>query len=79
MRLFHRFRHPNIIILSGYSVKGPQLCLVYEYMKNGSLEDHLVCKVRLKVMNCVAGVCVRVVECVCVCVLVFGCPSRITG
>ena len=26
-------------------MEGPQLCLIYEFMKHGSLEDKLVCKV----------------------------------
>lgn len=38
-----KFRHKNIVLLLGYSVDGPNKCLVYEYMINGSLEDRLCC------------------------------------
>lgn len=38
-----QFRHKNIVLLLGYSVDGPNKCLVYEYMTNGSLEDRLCC------------------------------------
>jgi len=37
------YRHENIVLLLGYSVDGPQKCLIYEYMPNGSLEDRLCC------------------------------------
>ncbi|XP_076881552.1 putative serine/threonine-protein kinase PBL23 [Bidens hawaiensis] len=33
--------HPNLVNLVGYCVNGHQRLLVYEYMKNGSLEEHL--------------------------------------
>ncbi|KAI2493975.1 serine/threonine kinase [Fragilaria crotonensis] len=38
-----RFRHPNIIVLYGYSLNpsSTQQCLVYEYVANGSLADFL--------------------------------------
>ncbi|KAI2494853.1 serine/threonine kinase [Fragilaria crotonensis] len=38
-----RFRHPNIIVLYGYSLNpsSTQQCLVYEYAANGSLADFL--------------------------------------
>ncbi|KAD7117950.1 hypothetical protein E3N88_05218 [Mikania micrantha] len=36
-----RVHHPNLINLIGYCVNGHQRLLVYEYMKNGSLEEHL--------------------------------------
>ncbi|KAI7755797.1 hypothetical protein M8C21_014921 [Ambrosia artemisiifolia] len=36
-----RVHHPNLVNLIGYCVNGHQRLLVYEYMANGSLEDHL--------------------------------------
>uniref|UniRef100_H2Y7W7 Protein kinase domain-containing protein n=1 Tax=Ciona savignyi TaxID=51511 RepID=H2Y7W7_CIOSA len=37
------YRHPNIITLYGWSLNGPDPCLVYEFMSNGSLQDRLQC------------------------------------
>ncbi|XP_061422890.1 interleukin-1 receptor-associated kinase 4 [Lethenteron reissneri] len=37
-------RHENLVELLGYSCDGPQLCLVYPYMSNGSLSERLACK-----------------------------------
>lgn len=34
--------HPNLVNLLGYCADGRQRILVYEYMPNGSLEDHLL-------------------------------------
>ncbi|RRT44511.1 hypothetical protein GW17_00015716 [Ensete ventricosum] len=36
-----RFRHPNIVTLSGYCVEHGQRLLVYEYIGNGTLHDML--------------------------------------
>lgn len=33
--------HPNLVTLTGYCSSGDQRLLVYEYMPNGCLEDHL--------------------------------------
>lgn len=38
LRLFH---HPNLVNLLGYCAEGDQRLLVYEYMRKGSLENHL--------------------------------------
>uniref|UniRef100_A0ACD5WHR2 Uncharacterized protein n=1 Tax=Avena sativa TaxID=4498 RepID=A0ACD5WHR2_AVESA len=35
-------RHPNLVKLTGYSTDLDQRILVYEYMPNGALEDHLL-------------------------------------
>ncbi|XP_061183840.1 interleukin-1 receptor-associated kinase 4-like [Saccostrea echinata] len=37
------YHHENIVELVGYSIDGPEKCLVYEFMPNGSLEDRLHC------------------------------------
>lgn len=39
-----KYRQKNIIMLSGCSIDGPAVCLVYEFMVNGSLQDRLDCK-----------------------------------
>ncbi|KAL3846812.1 hypothetical protein ACJMK2_017766 [Sinanodonta woodiana] len=44
LKALSRYRHDNIVFLLGYSVNGPNKCLVYEYMCNGSLEDRLLRK-----------------------------------
>ncbi|XP_064604375.1 uncharacterized protein LOC135469734 [Liolophura sinensis] len=38
------YRHENIVQLYGFAVDGDEICLVYQYMDNGSLEDRLQCK-----------------------------------
>jgi len=40
------FRHKNIITLYGCSTDGPSVCLIYEFMVNGSLLDRLTRRVR---------------------------------
>lgn len=34
-------QHPNLVNLIGYCADGRQKILVYDYLSNGSLEDHL--------------------------------------
>lgn len=42
VEVLSQLRHPHIVLLLGAC---PEIgCLVYEYMENGSLDDHLVCK-----------------------------------
>jgi interleukin-1 receptor-associated kinase 4 len=36
-----RCKHSNLVSMIGYSNDGSQFCLVYEFMSNGSLQDHL--------------------------------------
>nr|XP_044996765.1 interleukin-1 receptor-associated kinase 1 isoform X2 [Jaculus jaculus] len=36
-----RFRHPNIVDFAGYCAESGLYCLVYGFLPNGSLEDHL--------------------------------------
>lgn len=35
-------QHPNLVELVGYCAEGDQRLLVYEFMANGSLENHLL-------------------------------------
>ena len=46
-----KFGHPNIISLFGISDDGPNWCIIYEYMENGSLEDRLSCKDKKKTLT----------------------------
>lgn len=42
VEVLSQLRHPHIVLLLGAC---PEIgCLVYEYMENGSLEDHILCK-----------------------------------
>lgn len=47
--------HPNLVNLVGYCADGDQRILVYEFMANGSLEDHLLgnCHTPTLSFNCV--------------------------
>uniref|UniRef100_A0A7E5A121 non-specific serine/threonine protein kinase n=1 Tax=Panagrellus redivivus TaxID=6233 RepID=A0A7E5A121_PANRE len=44
LRTLAKFRHDNILSLYGYSLDGPEPCLIYQFMANGSLEDRLLCR-----------------------------------
>lgn len=39
--ILSRLDHPNLVSLIGYCADGKQRFLVYEYMHNGNLQDHL--------------------------------------
>lgn len=49
IRLTSEVNHRNIIRLLGYSRKGPELLLVFEYMENGSLDKFLYGKFPSKI------------------------------
>ncbi|KAL5475203.1 hypothetical protein EMCRGX_G027275 [Ephydatia muelleri] len=44
VKVLSKYHHRNILSLVAYSADGPRPCLVYEYMKNGSLADCLLGK-----------------------------------
>lgn len=39
LKVMNKFKHKNLLSLCGISSDGPSLCIVYEYMSNGSLQD----------------------------------------
>ncbi|KAK8394928.1 hypothetical protein O3P69_006011 [Scylla paramamosain] len=43
IEVLSRCIHENLLPLVGYSCDGPDWCLVYDYMANGSLQDRLAC------------------------------------
>ena len=47
LRALALYRHDNILALYGYSLDGPDPCIIYQYMAGGSLEDRLLAKVRM--------------------------------
>lgn len=46
-------KHPNLVRLIGYCAEEDHRILVYEYMTNGSLEDHLL---GMTAKNIISGV-----------------------
>ncbi|XGW29352.1 hypothetical protein V3C99_008848 [Haemonchus contortus] len=44
LKTLAKFRHDNILPLYAFSLEGPEPCLVYQFMSNGSLEDRLSCR-----------------------------------
>ncbi|CEF60849.1 Interleukin-1 receptor-associated kinase 4 [Strongyloides ratti] len=44
LKTLTKYRHDNILPLYGFSMDGPEPCLVYQYMANGSVEDRLLCR-----------------------------------
>jgi len=52
VHVISKLEHPNILPLLGYSFGGPELCLVYRFMVNGSLNYNLAqCRSKTIVMN----------------------------
>ncbi|GKD41861.1 probable receptor-like protein kinase [Tanacetum coccineum] len=41
VKILSKLRHGNLVSLIGYCNEGKDMCLVYEFMPNGTLEDHL--------------------------------------
>lgn len=44
LTILNSYRIDNILPIYGISIDGPEACLVYQFMSNGSLEDRLSCK-----------------------------------
>ncbi|XP_050026555.1 serine/threonine-protein kinase pelle-like [Dermacentor andersoni] len=51
MKVLQSCRIDNILPLYGVSLDGPEPCIVYQYMQNGSLEDRLRCKHNTQTLN----------------------------
>jgi serine/threonine protein kinase len=53
LNVLNRYRIDNILPIYGVSLDGPEPCLLYQYMPNGSLEDRfvieIVSKIRVKI------------------------------
>jgi interleukin-1 receptor-associated kinase 4 len=41
LNVMNKFKHKNLLSICGLSTDGPSLCIVYEYMSKGSLQDCL--------------------------------------
>ena len=44
LKVLNRYRIDNILPLYGISLDGPEACILYQYMPNGSLSDRLLCE-----------------------------------
>ncbi|XP_018334965.1 serine/threonine-protein kinase pelle [Agrilus planipennis] len=51
LHCLNAYRHDNILPLYGYSIGGPQPCLVYQFMSGGCLERRLKVKEQEKVLK----------------------------
>lgn len=51
LHCLNAYRHDNVLPLYGYSIGGPQPCLVYQYMSGGSLEHRLRTKDPGKILS----------------------------
>ncbi|KAL3271261.1 hypothetical protein HHI36_021752 [Cryptolaemus montrouzieri] len=51
LHCLNSYRHDNILPLYGYSISGPQPCLVYQYMPGGCLEHRLRVRDASKVLK----------------------------
>ncbi|KAJ2952062.1 hypothetical protein O0L34_g4326 [Tuta absoluta] len=48
VKFLSQFRHKNIVAIIGFSMDGPSLCIVSEYIDGGSLEQKLAAKILTK-------------------------------
>ncbi|KAF5296322.1 hypothetical protein FQA39_LY12539 [Lamprigera yunnana] len=51
LHCLNAYRHDNVLPLYGYSIGGPQPCLVYQYMSGGCLENRLRTRDPTKVLT----------------------------
>ncbi|KAB0791798.1 hypothetical protein PPYR_03598 [Photinus pyralis] len=51
LHCLNAYRHDNVLPLYGYSIGGPQPCLVYQYMSGGSLEHRLRTKDPTRILS----------------------------
>lgn len=51
LTILNSYRIDNILPIYGISFDGPEACLVYQFMVNGSLDDRLSCKNNSKPLN----------------------------
>lgn len=51
LTMLNSYRIDNVLPIYGISVDGPEACLVYQFMANGSLEDRLACKKNTKPLS----------------------------
>uniref|UniRef100_A0A183CHQ3 non-specific serine/threonine protein kinase n=1 Tax=Globodera pallida TaxID=36090 RepID=A0A183CHQ3_GLOPA len=58
LKTLAKFRHDNVLSLYGYSLDGPEPCLVYQFMSNGTLEDRLLCRNGTKPLSWANKLCI---------------------